>query len=68
MRRQINVMLEEAELGEIEKATPGIDGGVAVRVAALSFARGLQTVKLDAVVHAPVVQSDGVPGSEGGAA
>ena len=68
MKRQINVMLEEDELGEIEAATPGIDGGTAVRVAALSFARGLQTVKLDAVVHAPVVQSDGAPGAEGGAA
>lgn len=66
MRRQINVMLEEAELGEIEQATPGVRGGPAVRCAALSFARGMTLVRVERDVSCADVP-DALP-SEGGEA
>ena len=66
MKRQVNVMLEASELDEIQAVTPGIDGGPAVRFAALSFARGMQLVRIADVVGAPVAASDGAAASEGG--
>ena len=48
-RKQYNVGLTDDEIKEIESAVVGVLGGVAVRVAALSWARAMQHVTFDPV-------------------
>lgn len=48
-RKQYNVGLTDDEIKEIESAVVGALGGVAVRVAALSWARAMQYVTFDPV-------------------
>ena len=48
-RKQYNVGMTEGELGAVERAVVGVQGGTAIRVAALSWARAMARVPCDPV-------------------
>ena len=48
-RKQYNVGMTEGELGAVERAVVGVQGGTAIRVAALSWARAMERVTCDPV-------------------
>ena len=48
-RKQYNVGMTADELGAVERAVVGVQGGVAIRVAALSWARAMERVTCDPV-------------------
>ena len=39
MKKQYNVLLDDADIRRVEEAVPGAKGGTAVRIAALMYAR-----------------------------
>lgn len=51
-RKQYNVGMTEGELGAVERAVVGVQGGTAIRVAALSWARAMERVTCDPVADA----------------
>lgn len=48
-RKQYNVGMTEGELSAVERAVVGVQGGTAIRVAALSWARAMERVTCDPV-------------------
>ena len=55
-RKQYNVGMTEGELGAVERAVVGVQGGTAIRVAALSWARAMERVTCDPVRERVVEQ------------
>jgi len=55
-RKQYNVGMTSDELGAVERAVVGVNGGVAIRVAALSWARAMERVTCDPVRERVVEQ------------
>lgn len=55
-RKQYNVGMTADELGAVERAVVGVNGGVAIRVAALSWARAMERVTCDPVRERVVEQ------------
>ena len=51
-RKQYNVGLTDGEIGAVERSVVGVQGGTAIRVAALSWARAMERVTCDPVADA----------------
>ena len=48
-RKQYNVGMTDGEIGAVERSVVGVQGGTAIRVAALSWARAMERVTCDPV-------------------
>lgn len=51
-RKQYNVGMTDGEIGAVERSVVGVQGGTAIRVAALSWARAMERVTCDPVADA----------------
>jgi hypothetical protein len=51
-RKQYNVGMTDGEIGAVERSVVGVQGGTAIRVAALSWARAMERVVCDPVAEA----------------
>lgn len=51
-RKQYNVGMTDGEIGAVERSVVGVQGGTAIRVAALSWARAMERVTCDPVANA----------------
>ena len=62
-RKQYNVGMTEGELGAVERAVVGVQGGTAIRVAALSWARAMERVTCDPVRERVIENVESAMGS-----